>query len=202
MKELDRRVRAFSRTLALIGFFGLLVLASMTSLDVLLRWLFSAPIQGVNDVSSVVMAVVIAACIPANLAMKQNITVEVFGNLGGGRIHSALEVFASLLTFVFIVLIAWRFIPYTTSLWVNGDRTWVLAWPVWPWWAVASMMMVLAALVQFFVLVADVSAMPSMPLVFTVWRTSTASNQPQRRLRPVTVPNSRPRSPSRLPVSS
>jgi hypothetical protein len=40
----------------------------------------------------------------------------------------------------------------------------------------------------------------------TVWRTSTASNQPQRRLRPVTVPNSRPRSPiarrSRCPARS
>jgi hypothetical protein len=34
-----------------------------------------------------------------------------------------------------------------------------------------------------------------MPQVRTVWRTSTASNQPQRRLRPVLVPNSRPRSP-------
>ena len=38
--------------------------------------------------------------------------------------------------------------------------------------------------------------MPSMPPILTAWRTSTASNQPQRRLRPVTTPNSRPRSPS------
>ena len=36
-----------------------------------------------------------------------------------------------------------------------------------------------------------VSASPSMPQVRTVWRTSTASNQPQRRGRPVTTPNSR-----------
>ncbi len=43
-----------------------------------------------------------------------------------------------------------------------------------------------------------VSAKPLIPLVRTVWRTSTASNQPQRRGRPVTVPNSRPRSPMRL----
>jgi hypothetical protein len=34
--------------------------------------------------------------------------------------------------------------------------------------------------------------MPSMPEVFTVWRTRQASNQPQRRLRPVTTPNSLP----------
>src|SRR3954467_5036093 len=44
-----------------------------------------------------------------------------------------------------------------------------------------------------------VNANPLMPEVRTVWRTITASNQPQRRLRPVTVPNSRPRSPSRSP---
>ena len=47
-----------------------------------------------------------------------------------------------------------------------------------------------------------VKAMPSMPEVFTVWRTSTASNQPQRRGRPVTVPNSWPRSPSNWPTES
>ena len=48
-----------------------------------------------------------------------------------------------------------------------------------------------------------VSAMPSMPE--TCARSGapgTASNQPQRRLRPVTVPNSRPRSPMRSPISS
>ena len=47
-----------------------------------------------------------------------------------------------------------------------------------------------------------VSAMPLMPPTVRVWRTSTASNQPQRRGRPVTVPNSRPRSPRSCPVSS
>src|SRR5947209_9064371 len=46
-----------------------------------------------------------------------------------------------------------------------------------------------------------VSATPVTPLTATAWRTSTASNQPQRRLRPVTVPNSCPRSPSLVPTS-
>ena len=39
-----------------------------------------------------------------------------------------------------------------------------------------------------------------MPEVFTVCRTRQASNQPQRRLRPVTVPNSWPRTPRRSPA--
>ena len=75
MHNILRKTNAVARGLALIGFTGLLILALMTTLDVLLRWLFKAPIQGVNDISSVVMAVVIAACIPANLAFNQNIRV-------------------------------------------------------------------------------------------------------------------------------
>ena len=47
-----------------------------------------------------------------------------------------------------------------------------------------------------------VSAMPVTPEMAHDWRTSTASNQPQRRWRPVTVPNSCPRSPRRRPTSS
>ena len=46
-----------------------------------------------------------------------------------------------------------------------------------------------------------VSAMPSMPPVITVCRTRTASNHPQRRLRPVTVPNSAPRKPNASPIA-
>ena len=160
MKSAEARLRAASQTLALIGFAGLLGLAVMTSLDVLLRWLAGTPIQGVNDVSAVVMAVVISACIPANLAMKQNISVEVFGSLaGGGRAESALTAFASLVTLIFIILVAWQFVPYAANLPTNGDRTWVLAWQVWPWWTAASVMMILAAVVQLVVFLADFAAL-------------------------------------------
>lgn len=156
MKKLGKRVADAARALALVGFFGLLVLASMITLDVLLRWLFNAPLQGVNDVSAVVMAVVIAACIPANLAMKQNIKVEVLGAIGGPRLHRVLDVFASVLTLIFIVLMAWQFIPFANGLRETGERTWVLAWPVWPWWTATAVMMVLAVIVQAIVLILDV----------------------------------------------
>ncbi|MEO3385326.1 TRAP transporter small permease [Mesorhizobium sp. CAU 1741] len=159
MDQIDRRLRGAARVVALIGFFGLLLLAAMTTLDVLLRWLFQAPIHGVNDVSSVVMAVVIAACIPANLAMKQNITVEVFGALAGPRLHRFFDALASVATLIFMVLVAWRFIPYAEGLRETGDRTWVLAWPLWPWWMASTALMIFAAIVQAIVTLADLRAM-------------------------------------------
>ena len=150
------RMRRLARALALVGFAGLLLLALMTTLDVLLRWLFAMPLQGVNDVSAVVMAVVIAACIPANLAFKQNIRVEAAGLLGGPRLHALLEVLASLATLVFVALMAWQFLPYTLSLREAGDRTWVLGWAIWPWWAAASLMIGFGVLVQAMTLCLDV----------------------------------------------
>ena len=137
MKKLGKlRATLFpaARVLALVGFAGLLVLAILTTLDVTLRWAFAYPIHGVNDVSSVVMAVVIAACIPSNLINKQSISVEVLGNAVGHRGRLVIDAFASLCTTVFIVLMAWQFVPYAADLFGNGQRTWVLAWPVWPWW--------------------------------------------------------------------
>ncbi|MCA0136818.1 hypothetical protein LCC70_14495, partial [Sulfitobacter pseudonitzschiae] len=58
-----------------------------------------------------------------------------------------------------ILLIAWQFVPFAASLKAGGDRTWVLGWPVWPWWSVAAVMMWLAAFVQAMVLVIDLIAL-------------------------------------------
>lgn len=159
MENIERRVKGASRIIALIGLFGLLALAGMTTFDILMRWLFRAPIHGVNDVSSVVMAVVIAACIPANLAMKQNISVEVLGTFGGTRFRRFLDVVASVFTLVFILLMAWRFWPYADGLRATGDRTWVLGWPIWPWWTVSAALIMFAALVQVVVTAVDVDAL-------------------------------------------
>ena len=161
MKKLGKlRATLFpaARVLALVGFAGLLVLAILTTLDVTLRWAFAYPIHGVNDVSSVVMAVVIAACIPSNLINKQSISVEVLGNAVGHRGRLVIDAFASLCTTVFIVLMAWQFVPYAADLFGNGQRTWVLAWPVWPWWFFAAGCIVLAAIVQTLVALADIGS--------------------------------------------
>lgn len=161
-----------ARVLALVGFGGLLVLAILTTLDVFLRWAFAYPIHGVNDVSSVVMAVVIAACIPSNLINKQSISVEVLGNVLGPRGRMVIVAFASLCTTVFIVLMAWQFVPYAADLYENGQRTWVLAWPVWPWWYFATGCIVVAAVVQVMVLLSDVGT------VF--WGPNRATPQPDK----------------------
>ena len=101
------------------------------------------------------MAVVITACIPASLAFKQNISVTILGSICGPRVNLLLEVFAGVLTLLFVALIAWQFFPYAAALRETGERTWVLAWPVWPWWMFAAVMLVLGVVTQSVVTLAD-----------------------------------------------
>ncbi len=144
--------------LALLGFSGLLILSIMVVLDILLRWVADYPLKGVNDVSAVVMAVVIAACIPQSLLIKQSIVVDVLGKMLGRRFNLLLNAFASLAVLVFFVLLVTQFFPYAASLTSSGEKTWVLKWPVGPWWYVASACFTVSAIAQALVFIDDVVA--------------------------------------------
>ena len=68
-----------TRRVAFIGLVGLLAVAIATMVDVLLRWLFNSPIEGYEDVSQLLFAVIIAACFPAGLIQGRNITIRFLG---------------------------------------------------------------------------------------------------------------------------
>jgi len=155
LKRLQRLTERLAHALALVGFTGLLILATMVVVDISLRGLFDYPLQGVNDVAAVVMAVVVSACIPNSLLARQNISVEVLGNLLGGRAHHAINLFASLAVLLFFVLLTWQFIPYAASITARGEQTWVLKLPVGPWWWVATAFFAVAVLAQTMVALTD-----------------------------------------------
>ena len=165
LNRLYRLTETLAHTLALVGLSGLLLLSIMVVADIILRAVADYPLQGVNDVYAVVMAVVIAACIPNALLAKQNISIEVIGEAFGGRIRSGLESFASAAVLLFFVLMAWKFFPYSASITASGQKTWVLQWPVGPWWWVATGLFCVSVLAQAMVLAADVSRLiwPSRP---------------------------------------
>ncbi|MCB1397953.1 MAG: TRAP transporter small permease [Rhodobacter sp.] len=154
-----RATETLAHVLALLAFAGLLVLAIMVCADIVLRALFDHPLQGVNDVSAMVMAVVIAACIPKMLLLKQNISIEVLGQTLGGRWRKALDAFASVVMLGFFALMVWKFIPYAASVTASGERTWVLRWPIGPWWWVATGFLAVAVVAQLMVALSDLAAL-------------------------------------------
>lgn len=132
--------------LAGLGVLGLLVIALGTMLDVLLRWLFNAPLQGLEDVSGLLIVFILAAFFPAVLLGRGNVAITLLGRLTGPKVERALDIFAQLMTLLFFVLVGWQMIRYAIT--VEGRITQILGLPVAPVWWLAAALMLLAVAVQ------------------------------------------------------
>lgn len=141
-----------TRVIALIGLAALLVLAIITMADVGMRWLFNQPITGVEDLAKLVVAIAIAASIPAVLASRQNITIRFIGRALGRRAELIFEIFGSIVVFVIMAGMAWQIRIYTDELRKTGETTWLLAIPVAPFWQVVSVLLFLSVPIQLVVI--------------------------------------------------
>lgn len=144
-----------SRSIALIGLAGLLVLALATVLDVLLRWVFNSPIVGLNDTYAMIAAIVIASSFPLCIAQRGNITIRFLGKFLGSGMSNLFEAFGNLVMCGIFVLMAWQLWLYADQLMQDGQTTYILNWPVSPWWRVVTVLVVVNVLVSLVMAVAS-----------------------------------------------
>lgn len=141
-----------AQVISALGVAALVALAFLVVADVLMRWLFAAPIDGVGELMKLTAAVVVASFFPAALADRQHIAVELVGDALGRRAKGALEALGALVTLVFFAVVAWRIVLHAAELRRSGETTWILGWPVAPWWAVVTLFIVICIPVQIVVL--------------------------------------------------
>lgn len=137
-----------SQVIALIGLTGLLGLAFATVLDVLLRWLFNAPIAGVRDLSSLFIAIVIAASFPVCITERSNITIRFLGSALGPRCREILDLFGNAVTLVVLAVLSWLIWAYAVELSESNETTWILLWPVSPWYRGVAVIVGFCVLVE------------------------------------------------------
>lgn len=147
-----------TRAIALIGLALLLLLALGTVLDVLLRWLFNSPIVGLSDTYSLFMAGVLASCFPLCIYNRGNVTIRFFGNALGPRATNFLDAFGNLITLCVFALLAWQLWLHTDQLARDGETTWVLSWPVSPWWRAVTILIIICTPVAFVTFIQYVKA--------------------------------------------
>lgn len=144
----EGRLDHFTRRIALLGFLGLLLTALATLADVLLRWLFSAPIEGFEDVSKLMFAVTISAFLPVGLFRGHNITIRFLGKGLGPHAERWLEFFGAVVTLTFFALVAWQFVDFAYDETINHRYTWTIEMPTAPWWWVVSAVIIACVPVQ------------------------------------------------------
>lgn len=152
LANVERLAARIARWLALGAVALLLVLALATMADVLLRKFANQPIHGFNDVTTLASAVIIAACFPALLVARANVTIRILGSALGQRWARWLNAFGALVTAAFFVLMAWQYLRLSAELSRSGETTAILRWPVAPSWWVVTGLIVITALAGLIVL--------------------------------------------------
>ena len=155
LARLEAELEVWSRRAAMLGVTLFVVVALVTIADVLMRWLFSAPVDGLEEVNRLVVAVAIAFFFPLAIAERHHIAITFLGSALGQLSTVWLRAMASVATTLFFVLLGWQFIDFVLEMQEAGETTWILAWPVAPWWIAVTVILLTCVPAQLIVLAAD-----------------------------------------------
>lgn len=134
-----------------VGLVGLLLLGVVTMADVALRWFFSSPIYGMSDLVELVTPAIVASCLPAAFAARQNITIRFLGRALGARAGQAVELVGQAVALLIVTLIVWEISKYTANMIRFNQVTWLLKVPVWPTWVLTTVLLAACLPIQLLV---------------------------------------------------
>jgi C4-dicarboxylate transporter DctM subunit len=137
-----------TRPIAFIGVLGMLIAAGITVADVLMRWLASTAITALNEITAMVFAVAVSACIPAGLAGGVNLKVDILARWLTARAAAWLDALGGVLLLLFFLVLTWRIAVFAGSLAEQGRTTLILGWPMAPFMSAVAVLLGIGTLVQ------------------------------------------------------
>ena len=146
--RLQALIGRWTRAIATIGFVGLLLVALLTTVDVLLRWAAKMPIRGLMDINQLVFIIGVASCMPLVVAEKGNISIRFVGEKIGPRTAAWLDAFASAALLAFVAMIGWQLVVHTMEVMASKRTTWHLRIQVAPYWTIATALVLMCIPVQ------------------------------------------------------
>ncbi len=148
----DKWGSTVSRRIAFGGVLAMLLIASVTIADVILRALFGKPIAGMNEITEVFFPVAIAACFPAGLTQRVHITVDLLADKFGEKMTAWLKFLGAVILFWMFALLAWRLGAISEELTATRNSSTILEIPIWPFIWMVAVLVALGAVFQFAVI--------------------------------------------------
>jgi TRAP-type C4-dicarboxylate transport system permease small subunit len=156
VKAFEKIVTGAANALAVAGLTMLLVLAVFTLFDGLLRGLANYPLDMVREIGDLVAAIAGACCLPIVLLYRNNITLRIFDKLHPAAGARVVNIFASVVVELAMIGMAWEFYQFSMKTLRAGDVTWLLNVPKAPFWFVVDAILVVAVVVQTFVMIQEI----------------------------------------------
>jgi len=132
--RIDRWLRALERGSMLLSAFGLLAIMAIVVADVVLRYLFSAPIGWSYDVVSMYLVTLVIYMALANTFQRgAHIKVDLVARLRGTRMLAGCEIVGYLASLLLFGLILFQMVIQGWTAWVNTEVVdGAIPWPTWP----------------------------------------------------------------------
>ena len=127
---------------------GMLVIAAVTTFNVLLRWIVVEPIPAMNEIVQMTFSVAIAACIPAGMARRVDLKIDLVARYFTRRMHAWFEVLGGASLLLFYAVIAWRIFEHASDLARQGATTVILGLPQAPFSYCVALFLGFAAVMQ------------------------------------------------------
>lgn len=137
LANLEQWCVAATRRIAAIGVAGIIAVAFLTVGDVLSRWLFHWSVVGLGEITALFLAVSIAACLPAGLAMRVSLVFDFAEKQLPRHVVVWLQAAGAALLAVLVGVLCWRLSVVAAQYGAGGQTTMFLQWPVAPFvWAI------------------------------------------------------------------
>lgn len=133
--------------LAVLAAVALVFLVVVISAGVVLRYVFGAPILGLNEITQMTAVVLVMAALPFCTERNGHVGVDVFDNAIGRWGRLAGDLGSRLLSGLVLGILVWRAVLKALDAWEFGDTTNMLALPIWPFYGVLALGMALTVLV-------------------------------------------------------
>ncbi len=154
LENTESAIRRGAVLVAKLGVALLLLQAFLIVADGLARWWFSKPIHGLEDVSGLMISIIVASLFPAILIGRQNIRVTIFGRFLTPKAATWLDVFGHFVLLAFITIIAWQFTLYAAE--TRAQTTLILRLPTAPTMWLTAAILLACAPIQGFVLLTEI----------------------------------------------
>ncbi len=145
----------FTRIAGIVSMAGLFLIALLTVVDVGLRWLFGAPIEGQADIAEALLPIVIAATFVSAAWGRPHVGIRFAGAVLGPTVRRILDVLSDLSIAVFLALVVMQFWRYAGEIAEENRQTWVLQIPLYPFWYATAVLLGLTAAIQLLNVIAN-----------------------------------------------
>jgi TRAP-type C4-dicarboxylate transport system permease small subunit len=128
------------------GGLGILTLMLLTVSDALLRSFANRPLAGANDLTQVMLVVVVACALPLCVTSGRAITIDLFVNLMPKAVRSALHRLSALSGAAALGYLAWRCLLNAREAAFFGETTMLMQIPFGPFYLALAIGLALSSL--------------------------------------------------------